>query len=340
MDTKVVSLERFHLKGVLGEGADLQVFAATDADTGIEVVVKRPHPAMIARGQHRDIERRMERAIALREELGGSLPHVSRVVGQTPVGPRNGWFGDTLDAAYTAIVEERARGLPLVGSAVDGIKGFAIGLPQSLFALHPLVAHAGRDGFPIQEVVLDVAEAFDGIGRLALDLRPQNVFFDPRSAAATVIDVGNVTVAREATRRQPALDLHDFYLEMFKWYATPFDPPGEARGYFEPRGMGSVQMFNHNLDRMIEEFSAITPEPLKSAAVAMLRKIRRRGYEGLREFRTEFEDYLSLARERCEELAQSPKLSEAWRAAKDELRAPYWRKFLFDAESDLVGYDY
>ncbi len=339
MDAKIVSLEQFHLKGVLGEGADLQVFAATDADTRMEVVVKRPHPAMIARGQHRDIERRMERAVALREELGDSVPHVSRVVGQVPVGPRNGYFGDSLDAAYTAIVEQRARGLPLVGSAVDGIKGFAIGLPQSLFALHPLVAHADRDGFPIQEAVLDVAGAFDGIGRLALDLRPQNVFFDTKSAAAIVIDVGNVTVARAATRRQPALDLHDFYLEMFKWYATPLDPPDEANGYFEPRGMGSVQMFNHNLDRMIEEFSSITPEPLRSAAVTMLRKIKGRGYEGFREFRTEFEGYLSLVSERCRELAQSAKLIEAWRAAKDELRAPYWRKFLFDPETDLAGYD-
>ena len=59
-------LHRFRLDGPLGEGADLEVFAATDTQTGSSVVIKRPHPTLLERGQQRTVERRTAEAIAIK----------------------------------------------------------------------------------------------------------------------------------------------------------------------------------------------------------------------------------------------------------------------------------
>ena len=67
MSASNVDLQRFKLEITLGEGADLQIFAATDTETGRPVVVKRPHPTLITRRQHHDVEERLLRAIGLRQ---------------------------------------------------------------------------------------------------------------------------------------------------------------------------------------------------------------------------------------------------------------------------------
>lgn len=334
-----IGLDRFSIEGLLGEGADLQVFAATDVESGRQVVVKRPHPAYVERQQHRDIERRMLQVISLRQELGDSLPQLSPVIGYTPVDDHRDFFGDSIDQSYMVVVEERARGLPLVGSIVDGLKRRPIGLPQNLFILHPLVTHAERGAFTILRDILDVAKAFYDAGHLLLDLRPQNVFFDPRDAAITVIDVGNVTVERAATNRHAAVDLHDFYLELFKWYTTPADPPEDAVSYGAPYGMDSVPRFNQDLDGMFQGFSMVTWEPLSASATSIVQKIRQRGYQSIDEFRQEFDAYLGLAEQRYRQLSESANLLEAWKAARDLLGERYWSKFLFDVNTDMACYD-
>ena len=331
-------LERYTLGRALGEGAELQVFAAIDAETGLEVVVKRPHPTLIERSLHGDIERRVERVTALRLDMGDSLPHVSRLVGVTPAGNHGTYFGDSLGQSYKVTVEERARGLPLVGSPVDGIKGMPIGLPQNLFALHPLVPHSAGGYLTVVHGVLDVAEAFQRAGLLVLDLRPENVFFDPMDAVTTVIDVGTVTPERPATRRRAPLDLHDFYLEMFKWYTTPFGPPRDATGYGEPHGVGSVTVFRRDVESLVAQFSRDAHEPERSVVVEMLEKVRERNYNDLGEFRGDFERYTTLAQERYAKLAERGHLVAAWHGALDMLRDQAWGKFLFDPQADLVSY--
>lgn len=333
-----VKLERFVLNGVIGEGAEFQVFAAADTETGGAVVVKRPHPTLVERRMHRDVEQALARALALREQLGDSLPHVSRLIGYTPAGNHDTYFGDSLKQGYTVAVEERARGLPLVGSAVDGIKGLPIALPQNLFALHPLVPHRQRGIFTIPKDIMDVAQVFHGAGLVLLDLRPQNVFYDPKKAAITVIDVGNATPERPATRRRPPLDLHDFYLELFQWYTTPAGPPSDAAQYGAPHGTRSVSVFDRDLGALIEEFAAAPSEPWRAAAARILGKVRQRGYGSFDEFREEFEGYLALVEERYALLAGLTQQAQAWKKAREGLADPYWRKFLFDPEVDLVHY--
>ena len=338
MEIEAGDLRRFRLGGVLGEGADLQVFSGLDTLTDSPVVVKRPHPALILRSQHGDVERRLQQVISLREALGESLLHVPRLVTHSLLAGDDAYFGDSFTRPYIVTVEERARGLPLVGSAVDGIKGVPIGLPHNLFALHPLVHHREAGCFTIPSALLDLVEAFYDAGALLLDLRPENVFFDPKAALVTVVDVGSLGAEHSVTRRRPALDLHDAYLELFKWYTTPSGPPDDPAEYGSPTGPRSVSMFARDVAALEERFSSLTPEPVRMAALNILSTIGRRGYETLGDFRQEFEGCLGLMRDRYEQLSEDACLVAAWREALNGLHDPYWGKFLFDPDPDLAAY--
>ena len=137
------SLERFHLGDVLGEGADMQVFAATDLESGQQCVVKRPHPSLIARNIHDDVERRMTLQAELRSEGGVSAGLPGLLTFTAP--DTFGWyFGDDPGNPYAVQVEERAVGIPLLGSVADQVRGHPVGLPLNLFALHPSNRHIER----------------------------------------------------------------------------------------------------------------------------------------------------------------------------------------------------
>ena len=68
-----ITLDRFRLEGLLGSGSDYEVHAATDVETGQQVVVKRPRPDYIARGLHTGIDLLSEVLIGhtrIRRQLG------------------------------------------------------------------------------------------------------------------------------------------------------------------------------------------------------------------------------------------------------------------------------
>ena len=67
---------------------------------------------------------------------------------------------------------------------------FQLAWRQNLFALHPLVQGAFEGRQSIFEQILDVEEALTRVDYLIMDLRPQNVFFDPKRGEITVIDIG------------------------------------------------------------------------------------------------------------------------------------------------------
>lgn len=334
-------LDCFQLHEKLGEGADSEAFAATDTRTGAPVVVKRPHPMLIARAQHDAVERRIAKVIRLRERLGDALPHVAKMLAYTKRVNHDAYFGDALEHAYTVVVEERAGGVPLVGSAIDGIKRHPIGTPQNLFALHPVIAHERRGRFSIARDILEVAEAFNAAGALILDLRPQNIYFDPASANITVIDIGGVTEERAAAGGKPPVDLHDFYLELFKWYIPHSAPPTDADEYRQPIGMETVPMFNQNLDAMIRRRSDADDNPddnpHNAAALDILHKVKARAYPDIQEFRRDFDAYLSLLEAHYAALSRREPVRQAWTDALQLLTAAHWRKFRFHPQ-DLAPY--
>ena len=330
-------LDTFQLHERIGEGADSEAFAATDARTGAPVVVKRPHPMLIARGQHDAVERRIAKVIALREQLGDALPHVAKMLAYTGRANHDAYFGDALGEPYTVVVEERAVGIPLVGSAMDGIKRHPIGAPQNLFAVHPVVAHERGGRFGIARDIMEIAEAFHGVDALILDMRPQNIYFAPADAAITVIDIGGVTEPRAAGGRGAPLDLHDFYLELFKWYIPHSPPPTDTDAYRRPVGMETVPMFDQNLDAMIRQHEEAAKEAWRSATLDVLHKVKARAYPDIDAFRQDFEAYLSILDEKYACLYKCEPVRQAWIETLQLLTEGYWRKFRFRSD-DLSAY--
>lgn len=339
MQAESAELKRFRLGGLLGEGADLQVFSAVDSENGRQVVVKRPHPSLIERRLHGDVDESLARSVTLRQRFPDLSDRLPELVHHFQTGSHDSIFGDRLKNPYSVIVETRARGVPLVGSIVDGVKGRPIGLPQNLFALYPLVVHRDRGRFTIQRDILDIAERFHIAGFLPLDLRPQNVFFDPRDASISLVDLGQVTVERAPSRRQRTVDIHDFHLEFFKWYGIAGDAPTDPKAYGRPRGTDSVTMFPRDLDIMIKAFADQPPSPLAETAVIVLERVRERGYGDFGEFRRDLEKYLSLAEERLDGLTGCSGQMDAWRRAAEMLCEPIWQRYLFDPHKDLAAYD-
>ena len=331
-------LSRFRLGGPVGEGADCQVFAATDLERDAEVVIKRPHPTLVARGQHADVERRLLRSISLQQGLGRASRHLARVVAHATVDPGTGYFGDTHDRPYLAVVEERATGVPLVGSAMDGIRRMPIGLPQQLFALHPVRRHPDRPRFCVALDVLEIAEAFLDQGLVLLDARPQNVFFDPKGARITLIDTGGATDARGATRRRAALDAHDFYAELFKWYVPLGDPPSDTDGYAAPHGMDSVPRFEQDLAAFKRAYESIPWRDIGEQGAAIVERVRERGYSHPPDFRADFERLVGLYEQQYKALAGDGASAAVWTEASRMFDLPYWRKFLFDSAADMTAY--
>jgi hypothetical protein len=329
-------LHRFRLDGPLGEGADLEVFAATDTQTGSSVVIKRPHPTLLERGQQRTVERRTAEAIAIKMRLGEALRHVAPMLAYTEQESHADYFGDGIDEPYTVVVDARAVGIPLVGSALDGIKRQPIGLPQNLFALHPVNAHPAKRAFSIAGEVLGVAEAFFTQDVVLLDLRPQNVYFDPAKAEITVIDVGNIVQPREATGRHAALDMHDFYLELLKWYVPSAPAPQDAKAYTEPHGMDAVSQFNSDLDALARSFGSKFSDAESGGAMSMLEKIRSRSYQGTSDFRRDLEELMKGLSDEYEKHAVTP-LIGVWRDAASMMSKPHWSKFMFSPE-DMSPY--
>ena len=65
-----VALDRYEITGRLGSGADYDVRAAIDQETGREVALKRPVPQAISRKQHLTIESRTERLLHAYDQAG------------------------------------------------------------------------------------------------------------------------------------------------------------------------------------------------------------------------------------------------------------------------------
>jgi serine/threonine protein kinase len=333
---QIVALDRFRLHGLLGSGANYEVYAATDHETNQPVVLKRPWAQSLQGGQYRSIDQLSARLIQIHHRFGRTITHVSRLVGYTDCRRHDEYFGDALTQEYHVLIEERARGVPLVADIRDKFRGIPIGLGQNLFALYPLIRHHGRQVGEILLQLLDIEEAFSRADYLVMDLRPQNVFFDPMRGAITVIDIGDF---RETTaERSQTVDLHDCLAELCRFYLAPHPPPDEAKGYREPFGMAPPLGFSKDLDRMMGMCRGLTTGLLQEASMAILQQVKDRQYVGIEPFRRDMQEYFALIEARNTSLQGFPDLVEVWREGMALLQHQYWRKFLFDPETDLQHY--
>jgi serine/threonine protein kinase len=333
-----IDLERFSLRGPLGLGANYEVYAAVDGETGKDVVVKRPWVQAIRGGQSWHIDEQSARVIELHRVLGHTVPSISPLVGYTERIRHDRYFGDSLPQEYYVLIEERARGVPLVADIKDKFRGVPIGLGQNLFALHPLVRSSVGAAARVFEQLLDVEEACTGADYLIMDLRPQNVFFDPQSGAITVIDIGTCVHVKAASRPRPAPDVHDCLAELCKFYLAPQSPPAQAMGYREPFGMGPPLGYAKELERMIQACTDSARGPLQDIAVDMLQRLKRRDYGAVAPFRRDLEQYFAVVEARNRDLQEFPELVGVWHQGLEWLREKYWRKFRFDPDADLASY--
>lgn len=343
---ELVNLERYEPGGRLGTGADYEVRTAVDRETGNQVVLKRPVPQMIRLNQHGGTEARTQRLLQAHQEMGPSLAGIVPILGYTEPANHDEFFGDSLGHEYRVTVEERAKGIPLLGDHMARITGVPIGVGQNLFALYPLGQTDGQPAFPVQQQLLDVEETFLKAGYLLLDLRPQNIFYQPGTGRATVIDCGALVPLNPAEREEPAVsrrraappaDIHDFFLEVLKFYTTPQRPPEQADGYRDPYGLRPVIHFEEELSEMEAAYDN-KDDACRPAALDIIKKVRGRSYSGLEDFRKDLNSYLDTVQQRNHGLPDYPEARHAWDEACEWLKADYWRKFLFDPDAELAAF--
>ena len=333
-----VDLHRYEATGLLGSGADYEVRSAVDQETGQQVVLKRPMPQMISRRMHGGTEARTDRTLQVMGEMGQSTCLVAPILGYTDRADHDWFYGDTLGQEYRVVVEERARGIPLlVTDARARITGVPVGVGQNLFALYPMAQPDGVKAFTIHRQLLDLEEMFLRAGYILLDLRPQNIFYQPGSGRVTVIDCGALSSidAEPDSRGRPAPDIHDFYLEMLKFYATPQQPPTQATGYKDPYGQRPVVRFDQELQEMAASF-AQNPDAAQEQALHLIERVRSRDYTDLADFRGDLEVYLDRVIERNEGLPNQREARAAWGEALGWLRGDHWQRYLFEPEAELA----
>ena len=340
-----VNLNRYQLTGLLGSGADYEVRAAMDRETGQEVVLKRPVPQMISRRMHSAVDSRTDHTLQVHAELGQAIPGLAPILGYTERANHDAYFGEDLGQDYRVIIAARAEGIPLVGDPRSRILRVPIGLGQNLFGLFPLAYLDTADPFPVQRQLLAAQERFYRAGYVLLDLGPQNLFLQPANAAITIIDSGALLTPdndRTPVGRGPQ-DIHDFYLEMLKFYTAVEEPPAAADGYREPYGLRPVVNFEQELAEMARRLeradSAAATAAVKAAGLPLLTRVRERDYPDFADFRRDFTAYLDTLAERNRQLPDLSARRRAWQEALNLLRADHWRRYRFDPEAQLAGFE-
>ncbi len=333
-----VDLDRYEITGRLGAGADYEVRAAVDRETGLLVVIKRPVPQAISRNQHDAIDARTEKTLQAYQEVGNSTNLISPIVGYTDRAVHDDVFGDELGKEYRVLVEERARGIPLLGDMMSKFKGVPIGAGQNLFTLFPLVQPPEVPAHPVHNQLLDLEEVYLKAGYIILDLRPQNIFYQPGNGRMVLIDTGALArLDGDAPRGRPPFDVNDACLEILKFYTTPEEPPADPSGYREARGIRPIVDIGEELDEMARDLAESAP-PVAEACQVVLDKIRARSYTGYTQFRADLTAYLDRISERNAALANATETGQVWQEAAHWLKEDYWRGFLFDPDPELAGY--
>ena len=102
--------------------------------------------------------------------------------------------------------------------------------------------------------------------------------------------------------------------------------------------MRNVPQFDLQVKGMLGAFSKAQNARVRDAAVGVLEKILERSYPSLDAFRRDLDAYLAAVEERNRGLDDLPDRTGVWREGLEMLSQEYWRKFLFDPETDLASY--
>ena len=335
-----IQLRNYEISGVLGTGADYEVRSAVAVDTGQTVVLKRPIPQVITRNMHGPIEARTESIIETYRDLSKSTSTLCPLIGYTNKCNHNGLYNDGIMQDYTVLVFERALGIPLVGDARSRILRIPIGIPQNLFALYPLFQLDDRSCWSVLAQLLETEQKFFESGRILLDLGPQNVYYQPATGEITIIDlgdqvrVGDETVGNRGRKR----DIYDFYVEMLKYYTISTDPPNSIDGYKEPVGLRPVISVDQELNEMVQNLESEGVSSNKKK-IDMINKIKNFEYDEFSRFMVDLTEYLEEVRIRYRDHPELDSYKAIWFESSQLLKADHWRKYDFEAETELSKFD-
>lgn len=335
---ETVSLDRFELVGPLGSGADYDVRAAVDRETGQQVVLKRPSPQAVSRQMHGPIEDRTTQTLEAYERAGRHCDVVPRVLGITEAAIHDVYFGDDVGQPYRVRVEARAAGIPLVGDPRSRILRVPIGLGQNLFALYPLVLPAGVGPWPVQTQLLAAQEVFQTAGYALLDLGPHNVFYSPGSGRISLVDASALVghgIETTVGNRGPQ-DVHDFFLEMLKFYVAPGLPPIDPAGYYDPYNQRPVISLEEECDDLLRTFGA-AEDNVREAASVCIGKVRTRSYGTVVEFGRDLQECLGQINIRYDGMSDRAAAVDVWLSALDRLTETHWARYQFNADSELIA---
>ena len=333
-----VDLQRYRITGRLGAGADYEVRSAIDLESGAEVALKRPVPQAVSRRQHAAIEARTARLLQAYDRAGHAGGLLAPLLGYTDTAIHNAFFGDDLPEPYTVLIQARAPGIPLLGDLMSRITGVPVAAGQNLFAMFPLIQPTGAKPFPVHNQLLELEQAYLDAGYILMDLRPQNVFYQPGAARIQVIDSGALAgVDDPPPRGRPPLDVNDACLELLKFYATPDPPPQDAAGYREARGLRPVVNIPQELDEMRRAITAANPE-IAARGATMLDQIASRAYTDYRQFAADLNPWLEAIAARNQAAPNHPTAQAAWQEALQWLRADHWTRYQFNPQTDLAPY--
>ena len=308
----------------------MQAFEATDIQTHEQVVVKRPHTALVSRDMHRNVEARIRLQAELRTRMGG-VNGIVRLRMLTRPNSFTWYFGDDPGHPYSVQVEERAKGVPLVGGISDMVRGHPVSLPLNLFVLFPPASYGRRQLANPALTVLDITERFRQLGFLAEDLSPQNVFYSPASGSSKVIDLGALRKPSAGTSRRAPFDLNDVLFDAFRSYATPDPPPRDAASFELTREVRVSGPLKRKAETLSAEYS-LSGHDGAETALKILSKIARREFDTAAQFKLDFLEYLAAS----ESQPRDAVAEEAWLGALRCLKSAYWRKYLFDPDSELT----
>jgi hypothetical protein len=102
--------------------------------------------------------------------------------------------------------------------------------------------------------------------------------------------------------------------------------------------MGPVLEFTTELDRMIQLWTNLADGHLQDVTVGMLQRIKKRDYGSIAPFRRDLQEYAAALDERNKSLQDFSSLMVIWHEGMAMLRDKYWRKYLFNPETDLAQY--
>ena len=335
-----LELKNYELTGILGTGADYEVRSAVALDSGRTVVLKRPIPQVISRNMHGPIEARTESIIETYSDLFGCTHTLCPMIGYSSKCNHDELYNDGIMQDYTVLVFERAPGIPLIGDARSRILRIPIGIPQNLFALFPLLQLDDNSCWSVQAQLLETEQQFFESGRILLDIGPQNVYYQPATGEITIIDLGDqVMVGDESVgNRGRKRDIYDFYVEMLKYYTFSADPPDNIDQYKEPSGLRPIIGLDQELEEMARN---VGPADVSSSKIKinMINKIRNLEYVEFSEFMVDLTEYLQEVRIRYRDHPELDSYKAIWVESLQLLKADHWRKYDFDAETELSKFD-